>query len=84
MAHLADRVVLLRRGRVVFNKAIAELWVEPERQFSVHLNGTPSADFMAALKSIGIGEERVSLSGAGLEAAISRALQAADEQEDGR
>lgn len=84
MAHLADRVVLLREGRVVLDKAVGELWVEPERHFSVHLNGTPTADFMNALKSIGVGEERVSMSGPNLEAAISRALQAADEREDER
>jgi ABC-type multidrug transport system ATPase subunit len=79
LAHLADRVVLLRGGRVVLDKQIGELWVEPERQFSVHLNGTPTADFMRALKSVGISEERVSLSGASLESAISRALQADDQ-----
>ena len=82
MAHLADRVVLLRGGRVVLDAAVSELWVTPDRHFDVHLNGTATADFMNALQSIGIGEERVSMSGAGLEAAISRALKADNAEEE--
>jgi ABC-type multidrug transport system ATPase subunit len=82
MAHLADHVVLLRGGRVALSKPVSELWTSPERRISVNLNGTPTDEVMRALKTIGIGEQNISASAPGLEEAISRALQAAGEEEE--
>ena len=80
MAHLADRVVLLRGGKVIMDEHTDEFRPKPGKQFVVHLNGTASADFIQALKSIGVGEERITETAPGLEAAIARALNHANKE----
>jgi hypothetical protein len=81
MAELADRVLLLRAGKLILDRATNELWSGSGRHFTVYLNGTAPAEFLEALRSVGIGEDKVASSGAGLETAITRALGEASARE---
>jgi ABC-type multidrug transport system ATPase subunit len=74
MADLADRVVILQAGTVVLDRQVSELWAAPGRHFTVYLNGTAPQEFLDALRSVGISEDKVSHTGPSLEAVISRAL----------
>jgi ABC-type multidrug transport system ATPase subunit len=74
VADIADRVILLKDGTVELDETAAGLRVAAGKQFNVNLNGTAPASFLAALRTIGIGEDRVSATRPDLQEAISRAL----------
>jgi ABC-2 type transport system ATP-binding protein len=76
IADIADRVVLLKGGKVALDESAAALVAEAGRRFTVHLNGLAPASFLAALRAAGIGEDRVSAARPGLQEAINRALEA--------
>jgi ABC-type multidrug transport system ATPase subunit len=77
VAGLADRVIALNDGRVALDEPTARLCVNAGKDFTVHLNGTAPADFLGALRSVGIGEERVTRVETDLQKAIGRALESA-------
>lgn len=58
LVELADRVVVLRRGRVVVDAPAGEL-VGHRRRYVVDLNGTTETDFLRALEGVGIRPDRV-------------------------
>ena len=56
LGDLADRVIVLNQGRVVFDGTMRELAERaPTNRFVVNLNGTAPAAFSEALRAIGIG-----------------------------
>lgn len=57
---LADRALVLQRGRVAFNGTAVELLgLAPSKRFTVHLNGTSPAAFVDALTAIGVSPESI-------------------------
>jgi len=74
VADIADRVILLKDGRIELDETASNLRAKAGTQFTVHLNGAAPASFLAALRTVGIGEERVSATPPDLQAAIRRAL----------
>ena len=83
VADIADRVILLKDGQVALDQAdFQPAASRPASDFTVHLNGTAPASFLAALRSAGIGEERVSPARPDLQEAISRALAGKAEEEE--
>lgn len=82
VADIADRVILLKDGHVALDQLASSLRVETGKDFTVHLNGTTPASFLAALRSAGVGEERVVPVRPDLQAAISQALASKAEKEE--
>ncbi len=80
VADVADRVIVLKDGRVELDETTAALTMEAGTQFTVHLNGAAPASFLAALRTAGIAEERVSANRPDLQRAITRVLKAAEEE----
>jgi ABC-type multidrug transport system ATPase subunit len=76
---LADRVIVLRSGSVVLDKPVEDLWQKPGHHFTVYLNGTPPAEFIEALKGIGVQGERISPAAPAFEQALASALQENEE-----
>lgn len=58
LVELADRVVVLRQGRVVVDAPAGEL-AGRRRHYVVDLNGTTETEFLRALEGVGIGPDRV-------------------------
>lgn len=57
---LADRALVLRQGRVLFDGTAEELLsLAPSKRFTVHLNGTSPSAFVEALTAIGVTEESI-------------------------
>jgi ABC-type multidrug transport system ATPase subunit len=83
VAELADRVILLKDGRVELDQPTIALTAGTSKYVTIHLNGTPPDAFLAALRSAGIGEGRVSPAGQGLQEAINRALAEKAAREEG-
>lgn len=82
VADIADRVILLKDGQVALDQATASLCIDAGKDFTVHLNGTAPASFLAALHSAGIGAERVAPARPDLQGAIARALASKAEKEE--
>lgn len=60
MSDLADRALVLRQGRVLFDGTAEELLsVAPSKRFTVHLNGTSPSALVKALTAIGVAEESI-------------------------
>jgi ABC-type multidrug transport system ATPase subunit len=83
VADIADRVILLKDGRVALDEATSNLHAGG-KQFTVHLNGTAPASFLAALRSAGIDEERVTPARPPLQEAIDHALALSEAREESR
>ena len=82
LGDLADRVIVLNQGRVVFDgtmRALAER--APTNRFVVNLNGTAPAAFSEALRAIGIGPERVTPADSHWEDLLLASLPAGEEKE---
>lgn len=58
LVEAADRIVLLRKGRLVLDVPAAQISGR-KRRYVVDLNGTSEPAFLEALAGIGIGPERV-------------------------
>jgi ABC-type multidrug transport system ATPase subunit len=56
---LADRIILLKQGRVIFDGTPHEFAGATGRRVLVNLNGTDYADFVRAAGAAGIGPERI-------------------------
>lgn len=82
VADLADQVILLKDGRVELDETAAGLTASAGKQFTVHLNGTAPASFLAALRTAGIGAERVAAARPDLQEAITLALKEKATQEE--
>jgi ABC-type multidrug transport system ATPase subunit len=83
IADIADRVILLDNGRVALDELTSNLvGTEKNRDFTVHLNGTPSPAFIGALLGAGIGEDRITPARPDLQQAIDRALAAKAAREE--
>lgn len=83
VAELADRVILLKDGRVELDQPTIALAAGHGKYVRVHLNGTAPESFLEALRKAGIGQERVSPDRLGLQEAINRALAEKASQEEG-
>lgn len=60
MSDLADRALVLRQGKVIFDGTAEELLsLAPSRRFTVHLNGTSPSALVEALTAIGVKEESI-------------------------
>ena len=60
LGELADRVILLREGRVALDETTAELRRRSVgNRYLVNTNGTPPTVFLEALRSAGISPEQV-------------------------
>jgi len=60
LEELADRVLVLRDGALVFDGTAQELVGRaPSRRYVVYLNGDAPAAFLGALADLGIGQDRV-------------------------
>lgn len=84
LVELADRVVVLRQGRVALNAPTGEL-AGRRRRYVVDLNGTLETDFLRALEGVGIGPDRVAPAAGRWEeivAAISEAVPEASEEQE--
>jgi len=84
IADLADRVILLKDGKVGLDMATSELTAAAGRRVTVSLNGTAPSELLAALGAIGIGEQRISAAASDLQEAISRAMAASTADEEAR
>jgi ABC-2 type transport system ATP-binding protein len=82
VADIADRVILLQDGQVALDRSTERLFGDAGRGVAVHLNGTPSDGFLAALRSVGIDSDQVAPMQPNLQAAINRALGAADSERE--
>lgn len=82
VADLADRVILLKDGKVELDETAAGLTASAGKQFTVHLNGTALAPSLAALRAAGIAEESVAATRPDLQKAITRALEGKAKQEE--
>lgn len=82
VADIADRVILLKDGQVALDQLTSSLCADAGKHFTVHLNGTAPASFLNALRSAGIGEERVAPARPDLQEAIGRALAGKTGQEE--
>lgn len=76
IADIADRVILLKDGRVELDESAASLTAAQGKYFTVHLNGTAPSSFLAALREAGIHEDRITPTQPDLQTAIRRALAA--------
>jgi ABC-type multidrug transport system ATPase subunit len=64
LEHLADRLLILDAGRLVFDGAVGELASRISgNRFVINLNGNSPVDFINALVLAGIGPERVTPAG---------------------
>jgi len=82
LGDLADRVIVLNQGRVVFDGTMRELAERaPTNRFVVNLNGTAPAAFSEALQAIGIGPERVTPADSHWEDLLLASLPAGEEKE---
>ena len=82
LGDLADRVIVLNQGRVVFDGTMRELAERaPTNRFVVNLNGTAPAAFNEALQAIGIGPERVTPADSHWEELLLASLPAGEEKE---
>jgi len=82
LGDLADRVIVLNQGRVVFDGTMRELAERaPTNRFVVNLNGTAPAAFSEALQAIGIGPERVTPADSHWEELLLASLPAGEEKE---
>lgn len=81
VADIADRVIVLKGGKVELDERADALAATSGMHFTVNLNGTSPAAFMAALQAAGISEERVALMRPDLQHAIERALADINEEE---
>ncbi|MBF8286323.1 MAG: heme exporter protein CcmA [Dehalococcoidia bacterium] len=82
LGDLADRVIVLNQGRVVFDGTMRELTERaPTNRFVVNLNGTAPAAFNEALQAIGIGPERVTPADSHWEELLLASLPAGEEKE---
>jgi len=82
LGDLADRVIVLNRGRVVFDGTMRELAERtPTNRFVVNLNGTAPSAFSEALQAIGIGPERVTPADSHWEDLLLASLPAGEEKE---
>jgi ABC-type multidrug transport system ATPase subunit len=82
VADIADRVILLKDGQVALDEMTSSLCIEAGKRFTVHLNGTAPASFLAALHNVGIGAERVAPVRPDLQEAIGRVLAGKAEKEE--
>jgi ABC-type multidrug transport system ATPase subunit len=82
LVEIADRVIVLRQGKVVLDGAAAELSAGARPRFLVDLNGTAVPAFMQALEGVGIGPERVEPAGSHWEEIIAAASAAAPEADE--
>jgi ABC-type multidrug transport system ATPase subunit len=80
---LADRVVLLREGRVVLDQPAEDVLRAAGRRFLVQVNGTAPGRFLAALEEIGIKPEQVRSLSSALEWAAGAALEAKERNAEG-
>jgi len=71
---LADRLIVLKQGRVVLDIAADELEKKKGNRVVVDLNGTAPSAFVSALSDIGVGPERIALVEANLEDLLAGAL----------
>jgi ABC-type multidrug transport system ATPase subunit len=78
IADIADRLILLKDGRVVLDEDTLSLSTQGGRKFTVHLNGTAPESFFTALRNAGIAEDHVSVARTDLQEVIARALAAGE------
>ena len=71
---LADRLIVLKQGRVVLDIAADELEKKKGNRVVVDLNGTAPSAFLAALSDIGVGPERIAVAESNLEDLLASAL----------
>lgn len=84
LSDLADRALVLRRGKVLFDGTAEELLSRaPSKRFTVHLNGTSPSAVVEALTAIGVKEESIEHKGTDWEellALLTEAEEAGTEQ----
>ena len=81
---VADRVLVLRQGKLVFDGSTDELLTEAPRDFKVHLNGTSASTFVEALTNIGVKPESIERAGANWNAILSRLMEREEEETERR
>ena len=80
---LADRFIVLERGRIVLDLTAAELaGRQLGNRFVVNLNGTTPAEFLSALADIGVSPDHVAPEEASYGDALARALAALREGQE--
>lgn len=83
LGEVVDRVIVLQQGRLALDATIEELWQGKRgRQFMVNVNGTEPGVLLDALRSIGIGAERVTQVHTHLEETLAAALAAGSLEEE--
>lgn len=81
LGEIADRVIVLREGRVVLDATVEELRrAAGGRRFLVHMNGTEPAELLNALDEIGIAAERVTQVATQFEEMLAAALREGEDE----